>query len=93
MIECYKISKGYYNEQIDPTLKFIKDMNIRSARGNSKKLYKEKCKKELRRNYFRNRIVNLWNALPNSVVESPTLNTFKNIYWICFGVKRTLNMT
>ena len=78
MIECYKISEGHYDVEIDPPLKFIKDTDIRSSRGNSKKLYKEKCKKELRRNYFRNRIVNLWNALPNSVVESPTLNTFKN---------------
>ena len=33
---------------------------------------------ELRKNFFSNRIVNMWNSLPDYVVMSDTINTFKN---------------
>jgi len=32
----------------------------------------------IRAHYFANRIVNIWNSLPDAIVTSPTLNTFKN---------------
>jgi len=32
----------------------------------------------LRKFAFCTRIVNMWNSLPNAVVESDTINTFKN---------------
>jgi len=33
---------------------------------------------DLRKYYFTNRIVNIWNSLPNSVVTANTTNKFKN---------------
>jgi len=31
----------------------------------------------LRKHYFSARIVNIWNSLPNTVVDAGTVNTFK----------------
>jgi len=32
---------------------------------------------DLRKHYFSARIVNIWNSLPNTVVNASTVNTFK----------------
>ena len=39
--------------------------------------YRLKFKTGMRRNYFSQRVVNLWNSLPHSAVESVSLNGFK----------------
>ena len=38
-----------------------------------KRIYKPVCK-----NYFSNRVVKLWNKLPEHVIRSESLNTYKN---------------
>jgi len=48
------------------------------TRGNSNKLLVKRCRYELWKNFFSNRIVNMWNILPDYVVMSDTINTFKN---------------
>ena len=37
-----------------------------------------KCKNAVRANFFGNRAANIWNSLPTSVVQAPSLNSFKN---------------
>ena len=37
-----------------------------------------KARLDLRRNFFSNRVVNQWNALPSHTQKSPSVNTFKN---------------
>ena len=58
-----------------------------STRGNSQKLQREKFPAviknnfgsavALRHNYFSNRVVPLWNKLPDEVIRTPNLNIFK----------------
>ena len=48
------------------------------TRGNSNKLLVKRCRYELRKNFFSNRIVNMWNSLPDYVIMTDTINTFKN---------------
>ena len=48
------------------------------TRDNGFKIYKEKCKHAVRANFFGNRVANIWNSLPTSVVQAPSLNSFKN---------------
>ena len=41
-------------------------------------LKKKSCKKEVRKNFFLSRVIPSRNAVPETVVTAPTLNTFKN---------------
>ena len=49
-----------------------------ATRGNSLKLYQNHVKYDLRNYSFTNRIVTLWNSLPEKVVSSGSVNLFKN---------------
>ena len=85
MIEVYKILGGLYDEDASSMLKLWKYMAPRTSnRGNSLKLYPQRAKTTLRKKSFALRVVKYWNSLPEKVVASPTLNTFKNRldkYW------------
>ena len=79
MIETFKFVNGIY--KCDNPLTF--DSNNRT-RGHQYKLKKERCRLQVRQNFFSNRVVDLWNNLPASVVEAVSVNAFKNKldrYW------------
>jgi len=71
MIEMYKILTGKYDA--DVTLKVTRVYGS-TTRGNVLKLDKGWAKY-----YFTNRVVNAWNSLPDHVVLSETINTFKSL--------------
>ena len=66
-------------------LKLWIDMAPRSSiRGNSLKLCPQRARTQLRKYSFAMRVVKYWNSLPEKIVTSKTLNTFKNRldkYW------------
>ena len=76
MIEVFKYLHGSYNVQ-GPIFQLATDMP-RKTRGSSLKLTKPRHTLNIRGNYFRNRVVNQWNELPENIVAAPTLNAFKN---------------
>ena len=49
-----------------------------STRGQQFKVRRPLSKTNLGHNRFTSRIANDWNSLPEDIVESPTINTFKN---------------
>jgi len=75
LIETFKILTG--KERID-----FFDFELADAtswlRGHSLKLYKPRCRTTLRQNFFSIRVINEWNKLPQSVIEAPSVNAFKN---------------
>jgi len=48
------------------------------TRGNVFKFSVRRCRLDVRKFSFCNRVVHFWNSLPNSVVTSTSVNSFKN---------------
>ncbi|WP_435350959.1 hypothetical protein, partial [Klebsiella pneumoniae] len=48
------------------------------TRGNGYKIASKRFSCQVTKHFFFNRIVNAWNSLPASVVESESVATFKN---------------
>ena len=73
----YKILTGKYD--VDVTPKVLR-VYCSTTRGNVFKLDKGRAKQayDLRKQYFTNMVVNAWNSLPDHVVLSETVNTFKS---------------
>ena len=74
-IETYKFTHGKYN--VSPLPFELVDENIQPTRNNGFKITKERCTSRARKDFFGNRVVNPWNALPSEVVQAPSLNSFK----------------
>ena len=82
MIETFKIITCIYNNEVTEGI-FDLDPNTRT-RGHSKKIKKKFCKINLRKFSFTNRIVDLWNTLPQSVIDAMDVRQFEirlDKYW------------
>ena len=77
MLEVFKMVKGF--NKINSSKMFTLS-TIKNTRGHRYKLNKNRSRLEIRRNFFSQRIVNKWNSLPSGVVESDSVNSFKNRY-------------
>jgi len=71
--EVFKITHNIYDTTVSPDLPFKERAN---TRGNNYKLQNHSFHYVLRK-HFSARIVNIWNSLPNSVVDACTVNVFK----------------
>ena len=91
LIEMYKVMSS--RESIDwvKPLNLRKNVDISgpavSVRGNSLSMRRESFSSRVRNfcswatkrdNFFLNRVVQTWNSFPNSIVTSPSLNSFKS---------------
>ena len=76
MIEVYKITHGFYDQNTISNLltPFAKDI----TRGHNYKLTKLASNTSLFQSFFTNRIINHWNNLPHKVVNVESINAFKN---------------
>ena len=84
MLETYKILNNAYDYRA--TENFPELAAPTPTRGNTLKLAKNITRLNISEYSFSNRIVNIWNSLPDSIVTSPTTNTFKNRldkFWSC----------
>ena len=73
LIKLLKVVKGF--EGLD-----ISDLGLQfsSGRGHMFKLYKKRFRTDIGKFNFANRVVNAWNELPINVIESTSVNMFKN---------------
>ena len=96
IIDVYKYLHGILTFSHDM---FNKDL-YEGTRGHSLKLFKDRSKRELRRHFFSQRVINIWNSLPDTVVTAPSVNTLKNRldkHWrnqaVKYDYKATLRLT
>ena len=73
MIDAYKYIHGHY-DCARPSLPFSETTQ---TRGNSLKLKTCFSRLNVRKQFFSQRIVVLWNSLPEEVVTAPSINSFK----------------
>ena len=74
MIDVYKYVNGLYTVQEMPFKMSTEDR----TRGHSRKLEKKYSRLDIRKYFFSNRVVELWNGLPENVVAAGSVNSFKN---------------
>jgi hypothetical protein len=76
MIEAFKILTRLYDGRVTEGMLDISRSHI--TRGNALKLVKHRSRRDIRKYSFTNRIVDLWNSLPNNIVEAKTMFQFEN---------------
>ena len=76
------------------------DSHSQVTRGNNLRLQKDRFKYDLRKFCFSNRIINIWNSLPDFIVSANTTNIFKDRldkFWvnrdILYDFKAQLHVT
>ena len=78
LIPVYTYLNNYYDVDWSNNLFHLITEPHYSTRGHKLKLYKHAPNTKLRENFFTIRVINNWNALPEHVVCSTSLNAFKN---------------
>ncbi|XP_072178742.1 uncharacterized protein [Diadema setosum] len=74
LIQAYRIITQLDN--IDPNSIFQKTI-YQGTRGHSQKLAKTRPRLDVRKHFYSQRVVDSWNKLPEDVIQSQTLLTFK----------------
>jgi uncharacterized protein (DUF4415 family) len=74
LIETYKIRKDAYKISKD---KILPLKGYKKTRGHPLKLEKQEIHLDLRKKFYSVRVHDAWNALPESVINAPSVETFK----------------
>jgi hypothetical protein len=74
MVETFRIINNI--DKVNSNKIFPKNEN--TTRGHKHKIYKKQCRTNIRKYSFSQRVVDTWNSLPVKVIESNTVNGFKN---------------
>jgi hypothetical protein len=72
LLMCYKILKGFTNIIPDDFFTLLSS----STRGHSMKLYYPTSRVNVRLHFFTNRVIHMWNKLPEEVVSADSLTIF-----------------
>jgi len=75
LLEVFRIYHGWSTTTFDNLFTLH---NGACTRGHTAKLVKNRSRLELRRHFFSERVVNRWNSLDQRVIDSTSMNAFKN---------------
>ena len=76
MIQAYKLLTDN-NDGYDKSLPTLFTYSNTGLRGHSKKLFLPRSNKNIKKYFFTNRIINLWNNLPEDVVSAGSMIAFE----------------
>ena len=80
-VEAYKIISDIHPVESDKFFTFTSTVHDKNTTSQSNdEISIPKCKLEIRKQFFSNRIIEHWNGLPKHVRDSPTLQTFRKGY-------------
>ena len=82
MIETFKILNGVYDTRVTSGL--FKLVENSTTRGHYLKISKQRCNRDMRKYSFTNRVVDIWNSLPECVIRAKSVHQFENRldkYW------------
>ena len=65
---------------------FFTISSLDNLRGHSKKLFKPRTRTRVRQNFFTQRVIQIWNNLPQEVVDAPSKGIFKRKLDIFLGL-------
>jgi len=57
--------------------KFV-DREVNCTRSNKLKIYQDRVQYNLQKYFFSNRVIQIWNSLPDFVIDANNINSFKN---------------
>ena len=69
---------GKYDEEVTSWLRSRHCKSYYDLRGHQFSIYQSQVHCDIRKFNFANRVVSLWNSLPEAVVCADTVDTFKN---------------
>ena len=75
LLEVFRMYRGL------STTSFVSMFTLSSnttTRGHTAKITKNRCRLDLRRHFFSERVIDRWNRLPQQAIDSPTINAFKS---------------
>ena len=78
MIEVFKIMKGFENVDRSQFFKLVNEVTPYDTRGHKYRIWSPQSSSIARRKQFDIRVLTHWNKLPEKVVNSKTVNEFKN---------------
>ena len=81
LVMTYKILNHHVD--ICESSLFQYTVSLYNTRGHNKRLLKQDCRINCRSNSFSCRIVNVWNFLPQDVVDATSVSTFKRLLKRC----------
>ena len=76
LIETFKILQNIYDKRVTGGMFELCENTI--TRGHSLKIVKQRCRRDIRKYFYTNRVIDVWNSLPEEIVRSKTVNSFKN---------------
>ena len=84
LIEIYKILTGLDRVDSERIFPLVGESR---TRGHSLRIRGKPFRTEVRRNFFTQRVVNMWDSLPQNVVEAKTFSDFKKKLEIALGAQ------
>ena len=77
LMQVFKLMHSIDNVDYTYSYSYLFEINNTTTRGHRLKLKKQFCKTNCRKYSFSQRVINYWNSLPQTVVQTRNLNSFK----------------